>query len=160
MNEKSTAPNVLFKLILLCTALAWGLTAGADENFPKPAELEPDVAFWQRVYTEVDTKSGFIHDAYNLKAVYQTLQLSGHRRSDEKTIKAAKLRYANILKRLASSRDGLSAEEAQVLTLWGPGVTNSALREAANNSLRGNGHSEIGRKNPTRTPSARSPRTT
>ena len=133
MNEKSTAANVLFKLILLCTALSWGLTARAAENFPKPAELEPDVAFWQRVYTEVDTKSGFIHDAYNLKAVYQTLQLSGQRRSDEKSIKAAKLRYANILKRIAGNRDGLSAEDAQVLSLWGAGATNATLREAANN---------------------------
>ena len=27
--------------------------------FPRPAELEPAIEFWVRVYTEVDTSSGF-----------------------------------------------------------------------------------------------------
>ena len=33
------------------------------ENFPRPAALQPAVDFWTRVYTEVDTRSGYIHDA-------------------------------------------------------------------------------------------------
>ena len=32
-------------------------TVQAEELFPRPAELEPAVKFWTRVYTEVDTQS-------------------------------------------------------------------------------------------------------
>ena len=45
-----------------------GLAAFADEAdpFAHPAELEPDVRFWIRVYTEVTTDQGLIHDDWNL----------------------------------------------------------------------------------------------
>ncbi len=29
-----------------------------SEHFVRPAELEPDIAFWRRVYTEVTTEGG------------------------------------------------------------------------------------------------------
>jgi membrane-bound lytic murein transglycosylase D len=103
----------------------------ANEHFPKPAELEPDVAFWVRVYSEIDTNSGYIHDAYNLAVVYETLELTGRRRADEKSISAAKARYAAILERLASDRNGLSTEQQRVLALWGTDVTATRLRDAA-----------------------------
>jgi membrane-bound lytic murein transglycosylase D len=103
----------------------------ANEHFPKPAELEPDVDFWVQVYTEIDTNSGYIHDAYNLAVVYETLELTGQRRADEKSIKAAKARYAAILERLAGDRSGLSAEQQRVLSLWGPDATATRLRDAA-----------------------------
>ena len=61
-------------------------SASASDNFPIPVELEPDVNFWLKVYTQVDTNSGYIHDAYNLNMVYETLRLSGQRRADEKKI--------------------------------------------------------------------------
>ena len=35
--------------------------------FPQPPELQPDVDFWIKVYTEVDTRSGYVHDAYDLR---------------------------------------------------------------------------------------------
>jgi len=103
----------------------------ANEDFPQPAELEPDVNFWMRVYSEIDTNSGFIHDVYNLAMVYETLELTGQRRADEKFISAAKGRYAAILEHLASDRSGLNAEQQRVLSLWGPEVTNTRLRNAA-----------------------------
>ena len=105
----------------------------ANENFPKPRELDGDVAFWVRVYTETDTQSGFIHDAHNLKAVYETLTLSGQRRADEAAIKKAKTRYSKILMKLANDRAELGAEEQQILALWGSDVTDKQLRAAADN---------------------------
>ncbi len=51
-------------------------TTYAQENlFPRPAELEPQVQFWTRVYTEVDTHSGFIHDDLRMDVVYQTIKV-------------------------------------------------------------------------------------
>ena len=117
--------------LFLCLSLLLSMATLANEDFPKPAELEPDVDFWVRVYSKIDTNSGFIHDAYDLAVVYETLELSGQRRADEKSISAAKARYAAILEHLASDRSGLSTEEQRVLSLWGPDVTSTHLREAA-----------------------------
>jgi membrane-bound lytic murein transglycosylase D len=110
-------------------------TATANKNFPTPGELESDVAFWVRVYTEADTQSGFIHDANNLDAVYETLSLSGQRRADEAAINKAKTRYSKILMRLANGRDGQAAEDQRILALWGSNVSDQQLRAAAD-SLR------------------------
>lgn len=120
-----------FRPLFLCLPLLLSMATLANEDFPKPAELEPDVNFWVRVYSEIDTKSGFIHDAYNLAVVYETLELSGQRRADEKSISAAKAHYATIIEHLASDRSGLSAEQQRVLLLWGPDVTSTRLRDAA-----------------------------
>ena len=45
-----------------------------DANFfPRPAELESAINFWVRVYTEVDTDSGFLHDSKDLSIIYAQL---------------------------------------------------------------------------------------
>lgn len=119
--------------LVLGLSLLINVSSFANVNFPKPVELEQDVAFWLRVYTQIDTNSGYIHDASNLSVVYETLRLSGQKRSDEKAIKASIARYANLLERLASDRNGLNAQEQQILSLWGPGTSATQLRKAATN---------------------------
>ena len=42
----------------------------ADVHFPRPVELQPDVDFWVRVYTEVDTRSGYVHDAEDIDVFF------------------------------------------------------------------------------------------
>jgi membrane-bound lytic murein transglycosylase D len=65
----------VFALVLLFVA---GLTSAVaqqqEELFPRPAALEPAVKFWTRVYTEVDTASGFIHDSLRMDIVYTTVR--------------------------------------------------------------------------------------
>lgn len=129
-NTVSRLP-LSFHPLFLCLSLLLSMATLANENFPQPAELKPDVAFWVQVYTEIDTNSGYIHDAYNLAVVYETLELSGQRRADERSISAAKARYAAILNRLAGDRSGLDAEQQRVLSLWGTDVTSTRLRDAA-----------------------------
>ena len=61
----------------LASAFAIFSTARADEElFPRPPELEPAIHFWTRVYTEIDTHSGFIHDSLRLDIVYQTVHFT------------------------------------------------------------------------------------
>ena len=56
----------------LCLLLLSLFSLGAlAQDLPRPAALEPAIRFWTRVYTEVDTDSGFLHDANNLAIVYQ-----------------------------------------------------------------------------------------
>ncbi len=129
MNSQSIRKSLQFLIFLTWTL---GVVTSAKENFPFPAELEHDVEFWLRVYTEVDTKSGFIHDARNLAAVYETIKLGNNSHKNRRHIRAAKAKYAKILRKLGrGKRTGLTAEEQRVLALWGEGVSNRRLKRAA-----------------------------
>ena len=69
----------MIKFAALCLLLApilCAAAAAADEPdpFAHPPELEADVRFWIRVYTEVTTDQGLIHDDWNLKLVYEVLR--------------------------------------------------------------------------------------
>ncbi|HUO83036.1 MAG TPA: LysM peptidoglycan-binding domain-containing protein [Gammaproteobacteria bacterium] len=113
------------------TALAPPLWA-AEGDFPRPPELEPDVRFWVRVYTEIDTNGGFLHDARDLSIVYETLRFpaGASPRTRSRTVTDAKDRYTAILKKLArGERDGLSAEEKRVLELWPDGIGKARFAE-------------------------------
>jgi membrane-bound lytic murein transglycosylase D len=92
------------------------------------------VRFWTRVYTEVDTSSGFLHDPVNLDVVYETLRFTPSPSSRERRRATARAmeRYSAILKKLADDdRSALSTEEARVLALWPAATSNSELRAAA-----------------------------
>ena len=58
--------------IIAMAALLWNCaaTAAPTAGLARPAELEPDILFWTRVYTEVDTRGGLIHDNKYLGVVY------------------------------------------------------------------------------------------
>lgn len=125
--------KLLTKLFLLSLLV---LTSGASvgENFPKPVGLEADVNFWVRVYTEIDTRSGFIHDSRNLSVVYSKVSVKGSPRSNKKHIKTVKAKYISILKALAKGkRTNLSNDEQHVLEMWGgENVSNKRLAAAVN----------------------------
>ena len=72
----NSSPFVLGALALLSALGALTPARAADSPMPRPAELERDVQFWIRVYTEFDTNSGVLHDQYNLGVVYETLHFA------------------------------------------------------------------------------------
>ena len=99
-----------------------------SQLFPRPPELEPAVRFWTRVYTEVDTQSGFLHDARNLAVVYDRMPL------DRRQIENRRNQIQTDLRVLAGGkRSGLSEGQRQILSLWPEGVSNDVLREAVDN---------------------------
>ncbi len=102
------------------------------QNFPQPDILQADVNFWLKVYTQADTRSGYIHDAYNLAVVYDKITIKGGPRANKKHIKQTKAKFKSVLKSLASGkRTNLSKDERHVLSLWGEGVSNKRLLKAA-----------------------------
>lgn len=104
------------------------------ENFPKPDELRPDIDFWKRVYTEIDTSTGFIHDSDNLAVVYETVKKKSRSNVSRTQTNQRKAHYKKILSKLASGRrSGLTKEEQRVLSLWGEGVSTKRLKQAAKN---------------------------
>src|SRR5690348_15629990 len=103
-------------------AFAWIVTAGAlaadtDSVMPRPPELERDVQFWIRVYSEVDTNGGFLHDQYNLSVIYETLHFAPNTspRQRERIVDQARNRYVAALRRIAAANDSpLSADDQRI----------------------------------------------
>jgi membrane-bound lytic murein transglycosylase D len=120
---------------LTVAAVVWTVGALAQESlFPRPAQLEPAVQFWTRVYTEVDTHSGFIHDDLRLDIVYETIKVAEDLSTRERRrhIEHAIDTYEAILNKLGSgTREHLSDEEQRVLALFPAGTPNAEFKAAA-----------------------------
>ncbi|MGA2564295.1 MAG: transglycosylase SLT domain-containing protein [Steroidobacteraceae bacterium] len=122
-------------LALLCLAPFAPVRAAAanDAALPRPAELEPDVQFWIRVYSEVSTNEGFIHDQHKLSVVYETVHFDADMPPRERAhrVDAERSRIQEILRHLATGAVPQNAEEQHVRDLWGAQVTPARFAEAA-----------------------------
>jgi membrane-bound lytic murein transglycosylase D len=110
-----------------------GLAAEAPDAFAHPPELEPDVRFWIRVYTEVTTDQGLLHDDWDLGLVYEVLRFdpADSPRQRERIVAQAKARYAELLRRFASgATDNLTAHERRILHAFGEKPTPAQFRGA------------------------------
>jgi peptidoglycan lytic transglycosylase D len=128
--------NELVKLTwgLVCGVLVAAAVNAAPSDFPRPASLEPAVRFWTRVYTEVGTDSGFIHDSEFLNVVYETIRFDAQtsRRARQRELERVFASYRKILTKLASGeRDHLSPEERRVLGIWPEETSNAEFKRAA-----------------------------
>jgi len=122
-------------LALLCWCALPLSTIAAPGDLPRPPEIEPAVEFWTRVYTEVDTNAGLIHDRDNLAVVYEAVRLDpqGSRRQRINKVRGRKAHYRDILLDLArGERANMTAEQRRVLKMWPADVSNQRLRRAAN----------------------------
>lgn len=126
MRQKLMFVLAILVVTFLVTTVSRPLQAQQEELFPRPAELEPAIRFWTRVYTEVDTSSGYLHDAVNLAVIYRRVD---YNRQD---IERQRQRIQADLQVLATGkREGLTAHQEQVLAAWHDGVTNAELLDAA-----------------------------
>lgn len=114
-----------------CTiTLAAGETA---DPFAHPPALERDIRFWIRVYTEVTTDQGLLHDDWNLGLVYEVLRFDSASSPSqrERRVNEAKAHYAALLRRFADGSTGdLTAHERRILHAFGDRATPSDFREA------------------------------
>src|SRR5436309_4935848 len=124
-----------FTLLAACLAACLVVTPAPGEESPvsRPPQLERDVEFWIRVYTQIDTDAGFLHDQYNLAVVYDTLHFEptttpGER---ERVVDRERERYGAALRRIAAAGDApLSADDQRIKDLWGAEGTPSRLHAA------------------------------
>ena len=117
------------RLLVVLTALIT-LTAQADDTFPQPSELQPDVDFWVSIFTRYTTNEGVLHDNRNLGVVYARLDMPSTLSRRERNRRVGQVRKAlqDVLRELASGkRDNLTTEEARVLALWPADVSNKEL---------------------------------
>src|SRR5450755_2821786 len=107
--------------------------ADTSDAFAYPTELEPDVRFWIRVYTEVTTEQGLLHDDWYLGLVYEVLRFdaAASPRQRERTVEQAKARYAALLRRFAAGdTENLTAHEQRILHAFGEKPTAEQFRDA------------------------------
>jgi len=118
--------------VLVCALCS---AAAADPaQFPRPPQLEPDVQFWQRIYSKVTTQGGLLHDDRFLGIVYEELSFPAGMSPRERAamVDAAREKYEKQLRRLGGGqRDDLSAEDRRVLALFPSTVTDAELTDAA-----------------------------
>jgi membrane-bound lytic murein transglycosylase D len=127
--------GLFMSLALLLASVVHGVARGAEASdaFAHPPELEPDVRFWIRVYTEVTTDQGLLHDDWNLGLVYEVLRFdpADSPRQRERIVAQAKAHYAELLRRLASgATDNLTAHEKRILHAFGEKTTPAQFRDA------------------------------
>src|SRR5207342_925038 len=70
--------------LFVVLGLGLGPLITAAEVIPRPEGIQSDVNFWIRVYTEVTTNEGFLHDERNLGVVYDTLKFGAGTSSRER----------------------------------------------------------------------------
>jgi membrane-bound lytic murein transglycosylase D len=120
---------VIFGTLLLLAALSVSAS-----TFPRPPALEPAVSFWVKVYTQISTQQGFIHDDENLSVIYQTVSVSPTltRRQRDQQIAAAAQLVRNALNSLGQGkRSALVASEKEVLAAWPAGTSSKRFALAA-----------------------------
>src|SRR5215469_8098718 len=128
--RKARARAVL--LAWLCALGAAPAVQASDGDMPRPAALDPDVQFWIRVYTQIDTNAGFLHDQYNLGIVYDTLRFApdASQSGREHEVDEHRERIAAALRRIAAAGDTpLSEEDQRIKNMWGA-ASPARLRDA------------------------------
>ena len=80
-------------IVLLLSGVGIAPSFAQSDEFPHPESLRPAIEFWQRVYTEASTRSGYLHDNLHLNVVYEHLQF------DDNTSSRARRRITDDARR-------------------------------------------------------------
>jgi membrane-bound lytic murein transglycosylase D len=126
------------KAWLLVLACACAGTVHAESAIPRPPGIQADVNFWIRVYTEVTTNEGLLHDERNLDVVYEVIKFraGSSPRERQRHVDDRRDHYVDALRRIIAAlpteaaRAALSAEDKKVLALWGDDASPILLKEA------------------------------
>ncbi len=109
---------------------------GNAGTFPRPAAVENNVQFWVNVFTGYGERDFIIHDKDQVWRVYQVMHLPGEGAPGRSDIDAMndylKMKYAGILKRLATGAQPADYDERRVAELF-KGEPLSAYTLAAEN---------------------------
>jgi membrane-bound lytic murein transglycosylase D len=133
---KSLGRARLAVLALLLTLVAPVLARA--ETIPRPEGIQSDVNFWIRVYTEVTTNEGLLHDERNLSVVYDTLKFSAGSspRERQRLVDDQRDKQVDALRRIiaalptAEAREALSADDKRLLAMWGANPSAIILKDA------------------------------
>lgn len=113
-------------------------TLASPEPFPNYTCIQPNVAFWKKIYTEYVSSQGIIHDKVNPNIVYGVVELDdanecGARKINRSRVKKAKDKYKGILAKLARGEFPSTPREWEVADLFGSEANLTTFRKAMRN---------------------------
>jgi membrane-bound lytic murein transglycosylase D len=104
--------------------------------FPRPAAIQPNVDFWVNVFTKYSDHDFVILDRDNVQKIYHVFNLPGDGRPSASDVEWAnsylKIKYGDMLNRLASGREPANDEEREIAAMF-KGEPLSAYSAAAQN---------------------------
>ena len=126
--------------LALAIALVFAITPNASSEtklpFPRPEAIQPNVDFWVNVFTKYSDHDFVIMDRDNIHRIYHVFNLPGDGRPTATDIDWAnsylKIKYGDILNRLASGREPANDDEREVAAMF-KGEPASAYAAAAQN---------------------------
>lgn len=88
----------------------------SEEFFPVDENLQKRVDFWKKIYTEVSTNEGFLHDEDDLTIIFEKIDLKGlSDKAKSKKIKAERKRWGEIIESIYKKNYiSLSPEERKI----------------------------------------------
>jgi membrane-bound lytic murein transglycosylase D len=110
--------------LTIALALAAAPSARCDTQlpFPRPATIEPNIKFWVDVFTAYSMRDFVVVDRDNVWRTYQVYHLPGDGQPTREEIEWAnaylKIKYADILNRLAAGREPSNDEERRVAAMF------------------------------------------
>lgn len=119
--------QALLAVTLLISAHA--LAGLPEEHFPVDAAMRKRVDFWKRVYTEITSREGYLHDSEEVNRIYEKIEYPDlSPRAMRRFVKEKKARLREQLLRIAQKNktDLLPEDEALLLKLGD--VSTSELR--------------------------------
>jgi len=121
--------------LLAASVLPAPAAHAAEERIPFPPQLQPDVDFWIRVYSEISTSEGFLHDERDLSLVYRKMKFASdvtpHARRE--AVEAERKKIETMLHHLASGATDLSEDEQRIAALFGGKTGTARYAQAARN---------------------------
>ena len=108
--------------IALGFAFAPGARCDTQLPFPRPASIEPNIKFWVDVFTAYSMRDFVVVDRDNVWRTYQVYHLPGEGQPTREEIDWAnaylKIKYSEMLNRLASGRQPSNDEERRVAAMF------------------------------------------
>ncbi|MDM8551290.1 transglycosylase SLT domain-containing protein [Desulfobacterales bacterium HSG2] len=120
-RHKLFRPVLLILVLLSVFTVLWTRT---EDYFPIPPSLEDNVAFWEKIYTEVSVTEGLLHDREYPLVVYKKIKVGNRIRQKKKIV--------SMLKRISGvSESEWSGEEKRIYEQFLKHAPKTALKEAA-----------------------------
>jgi len=127
--------SIVFLTVIFPAAVFLSDARAESDTFPVPSVIEPNVAFWTKIYTEYSSNHGVLHDSRKLNIIYGVIELvdpdrHGGRKTNKKRIKKAKKKYKAILAKLMGGQAPVGPLEQKVARLFGSDTKPAEFRAA------------------------------
>lgn len=124
-------------LACLCLTLLPEPLAASERRFPVYASIQPNVAFWEDIYSRYTTRQAVLHDSVDLSRVYTVVELVDRhlplaQRINKLRTTQAKDRLTGFFDALAAGTAPRTQEERRIAQMFA-GQPKSAYRKAKDN---------------------------